>query len=74
MPFTLLIEVYNHYVSYVYIHVNLLRYVVELLLFSFLVQVYEITGINIIVTALLFKLFIILFKGVLTATKQPLCF
>ena len=42
MPFTLLIEVYNHCVSYVYIvHVNQLRYVVELLLF--VVKFHEIT-------------------------------
>jgi len=54
MPFTLLIEVHNHYVSYVYIHVSQLRYIVELLLFLFSVQVHEITGINVIVTALLF--------------------
>jgi len=54
MPFTLLIEVYNHYVSYVYIHVNQLCYIVELLLFLFLVQVHKITGINVIVTVPLF--------------------
>jgi hypothetical protein len=46
MPFTLLIEVYNHCVSYVYIHVNQLCYIVELLLFLFLVQVHEITALT----------------------------
>ena len=34
MPFTRLTEVYNHYVSYVHIHVNQLRYVVERIEFT----------------------------------------
>jgi len=41
MPFTLLTEVYKHYASYIYLRVNQLRYIVELLLFLF--QVHEVT-------------------------------